>query len=314
MNARQPLAVVSLSGGKDSTATALLAIDRVGRENCRFVFADTGNEHELTYAYVNDYLPTVFGRIDTVRADFSKRMAGKRAYILAHWEEDGVPQAFVDRALAILDPTGNPFLDLCLWKGRFPSRKAQFCTQELKRAPLDAYLLDLMAVNLDVQSWRGIRRDESRNRKDAVELEETAEGYCIMQPIVHWTAQQVVDFVVSHGVELNPLYRQGMARVGCMPCINCSKDELLAISKRYPQHIDRIREWERLVCLAAKRGWTTFFCDSAEEGETSMQIFERLRIDKRVEWAETQRGGRKTDWIRQEEPAPACASLYGLCE
>ena len=30
-------------------------------------------------------------------------------------------------------------LDLCLWKGRFPSRKAQFCTEFLKeRAVFDS--------------------------------------------------------------------------------------------------------------------------------------------------------------------------------
>ena len=28
------------------------------------------------------------------------------------------------RALAVMYPSGNPFLDLCMWKGRFPSRMA----------------------------------------------------------------------------------------------------------------------------------------------------------------------------------------------
>ena len=32
-------------------------------------------------------------------------------------------------------------LDLCIWKGRFPSRKAQFCTSELKTMPLVEYLV-----------------------------------------------------------------------------------------------------------------------------------------------------------------------------
>lgn len=36
--------VVSVSGGKDSTATALVALELHGRDACRFVFADTGNE------------------------------------------------------------------------------------------------------------------------------------------------------------------------------------------------------------------------------------------------------------------------------
>jgi 3'-phosphoadenosine 5'-phosphosulfate sulfotransferase (PAPS reductase)/FAD synthetase len=307
------LAVVSVSGGKDSTATALIAMDRMGRENCRFVFADTGNEHELTIDYVNNYMPTVFGQVITLRADFTRVMAGKRAFIEKHWANHGVPAEFISRALLLLQPTGNPFLDLCIWKGRFPSRKAQFCTQELKRRPLDNYMIERLAEGYELSSWRGIRRDESQNRKMAKESEMAAEGWRIEHPIVDWTAQQTVDFVVSRGVKLNPLYSMGMGRVGCMPCINCGKDELLEISKRFPDHIDRIREWEIMVSHAAKRGWSSFFCDGAEEDETDADTFERLKIDSRVKWAQTAHGGRQVDFVKLEH-TEACSSVYGLCE
>jgi len=46
----RPQHLVSVSGGKDSTATYLLALES-GRP-FRAVFADTGNEHELTLEYV----------------------------------------------------------------------------------------------------------------------------------------------------------------------------------------------------------------------------------------------------------------------
>ena len=310
----RPLAVVSVSGGKDSTATALLAMDRMGRENCRFLFADTGNEHELTLEYVYDYMPKVFGEVTTVKADFTRQIAGKRTYVTDKWPGKGVPQTIIDRALSVLHPTGNPFLDLCTWKGRFPSRMAQFCTQELKRRPLDTYMMDRLAEGYELSSWRGIRRDESANRKDAKDSERAAEGWMIEHPIASWTAQQTVDFVVNRGVRLNPLYSLGMKRVGCMPCINAGKDELNEISKRFPEHIDRIREWESIVCLAAKLGWTTFFTDSlATEDETNEEIFQRLNIDARIQWAQTSRGGRQQDFLRLQEPQ-ACSSMYGLCE
>lgn len=332
----KPLAVVSVSGGKDSTATALIAMDRVGRENCRFVFADTGNEHELTLQYVNDYMPKVFGEVVTLKADFTRQIAGKRAYVENKWPAKGVPPEIVARALSVLHPTGNPFLDLCTWKGRFPSRKAQFCTQELKRYPLDNYMLERMAEGWELSSWRGIRRDESQNRKDAKDREMSAEGWMIEHPIAAWTAKQTVDFVLERGVLLNPLYSLGMKRVGCMPCINCGKDELLEISKRFPEHVDRIREWEAVVSMAAKRGVTTFFTDSAQESrafvegwreeirsnddgsysvwiESDADVFARLQIDRRIEWARTSFGGRQQDFVR-DEPAMACSSVYGLCE
>lgn len=46
------LHVVSVSGGKDSAATAILALETMPRESLRFAFCDTGNEHESTIEYV----------------------------------------------------------------------------------------------------------------------------------------------------------------------------------------------------------------------------------------------------------------------
>lgn len=311
---RPLLVVVSVSGGKDSTETAFRAIDAVGVERCRFVFADTGNEHELTYEYVRSYLQRVLGAtVEEVRAEFSREIANKRVYCETKWPEKGVPAEIVQRALRVLHPTGNPFLDLCLWKGRFPSRMAQFCTQHLKRIPLDNYLLERIAEGFEVESWRGIRRDESQRRRDAPSRERVAEGYTIVHPIVDLSSTEVVQAVRARGVKLNPLYSLGMRRVGCMPCINCGKDELLEISKRFPQYIAIKREWESLVSLAAKRGWTTFFTDAAKDGETPEEMVHRLRIDERVRWAQTARGGRRLDPLRLQAP-PACSSVYGLCE
>lgn len=331
--------VVSVSGGKDSTAVALLALDGC-RADVRLVFADTGHEHAETYGYVRDYLPGALGLpVEEVRADFTEQIAGKRRYVAEVWPTKGVPVADVERALSVLYPTGNPFLDLCLWKGRFPSRMAQFCTQELKRRPLEAYLLDLLGQGCEVESWRGVRRDESQNRKDAAEREKAAEGWTIVQPIAHWTAEDVVSFVLGRGVELNPLYRQGMTRVGCMPCINCRKDELAEIAVRFPAEVDRVREWERLVSAASKRGATAFFTDGIlqiptgrivdggydDDGEphgmvpemrdeTTAEIVARLNIDARIRWAKTTRGGKQYALLPLANEPSACASVYGLCE
>lgn len=308
----EPLVVVSLSGGKDSTACVLLALDN--GMPCRFVFADTGNEHELTYAYVREYLPRRLGiTIDEVRADFSAAIERKRRYVVEQWPKKGVSQEAIDRALPMLVATGVPFLDLCIMKGRFPSRMVQFCTHELKRYPLDKYLLDLLVQGHEVESWRGVRRDESTWRRSTVARERTAEGWTNVHPIVDWTAQQTVDYVRGKGVELNPLYSQGMGRVGCMPCINVGKNELAQIAQRFPEVIQRIREWEALVSEASKRGWTTFFTDCAEEDETPEALFRRLNIDARVSWARTARGGKQYDLLKSMDGA-ACSSIYGLCE
>ena len=174
-------------------------------------------------------------------------------------------------------------------------------------------MFDLMAAGRDLESWQGIRRDESQNRSDALKVESAAEGWLIRRPIVHWTADMVVRYVRRRGIKLNPLYTMGMGRVGCMPCINCNKAELAEIARRFPDHIDKIREWESLMCQAAKRGWTTFFGDKAKDIETDAEIFARLNIDARVDWAKTSRGGKQYDLLKIVPP-PICSSMYGLCE
>jgi 3'-phosphoadenosine 5'-phosphosulfate sulfotransferase (PAPS reductase)/FAD synthetase len=321
---KKVIAIVSISGGKDSLATALLAIERYGRDRVILVWADTGHEHPLTVEYVTAYLPEALGMpVHVVKADFTKQIEAKRLFIardMRQGRQNGRRIRWSNkakrRALAALRPTGNPYLDLCMWKGRFPSRRAQFCTDELKRKPLDAFI-DAMPDDVICESWRGIRRDESDVRRDAqaeyIDATKAGRVMRVVQPIVEWTAQQVIDYARDAGIKHNPLYSQGMKRVGCMPCINCGKDELLEIANRWPEEVDRVDKWEPLVAECSKRGFTSFFTDGARGDEVPSETAERLNIRKRVEWAKTSRGGLQYDLLRAI-PSAACSSLYGLCE
>jgi len=312
--------VISVSGGKDSTALLLLAIERQ-TENMSAVFADTGNEHEQTYDYVR-YIEKATGvPIRWVRADFSARIAAKKEYVLTKWEGKGVSQENIDRAAAALVPTGNPFLDLCIWKGRFPSTKAAFCSEELKRNPIINQVQNpLLEAGDDVISWQGVRRDESLNRRFLIESElkfTHANGAELWnyRPILDWTAEDAFAMHRKHGIKHNPLYEQGMGRVGCMPCINCRKDELLEISKRFPEAIDRIRQWESAVQAASKRNGATFFAAANQGKELTVEECVAVgNIDKVVEWSKTKRGGKLFDMFRMLDDGPVCSSVYGLCE
>ena len=307
--------LVSVSGGKDSTACLLLALERHPREEVRAVFADTGNEHAQTYEYI-DYLERATGvMIHRLKADFAMQIERKAEFVRTKWPLHGVSQDKVERALAVLKPTGNPYLDLCIWKGRFPSRKAQFCTEQLKTLPLTEYALELIDQHGAVESWQGVRADESLSRRDLPERDDQGGGLTIYRPIIRWTAMEVFAFIASKGIEANPLYRQGMGRVGCMPCINARKDEVLEIAKRFPAEVDRIEEWEHIVKEASKRDGTTFFA-AANHGEdlTVEESVLRGNIRSIVEWSKTSRGGTQYDFIRMDDEPLACASAYGLCE
>lgn len=260
--------IVSVSGGKDSTATYLLAMES-GRP-FRAVFADTGNEHEWTYDYVRTlHLKTGGPQVEEVRADFTVDFARKREYVLNKWPGKGVPDDVVQRAAKVLEKTsGNPYLDLCMWKGRFPSRMAQFCTEELKTMPIiDQVILPAMR-NGPVLQWLGIRADESANRAKQPRFNRHDSGSYLWRPIFAWTVSDVWAMHEKHGLKRNPLYLNGMGRVGCMPCINCNAGEFAAISSRFPEHLKRIEEWQHLVGQASKRGRSTFFkINDAHTGE-----------------------------------------------
>ena len=310
----EPWHVVSVSGGKDSLACWLVALETQPRERVEATFADTGHEHPITYEYLED-LERRIGPIRRLRADFGGEFATRRDYIREHWVAEGVPPRHVESALEVLHPTGNPFLDLCLLKGRFPSRTARFCTERLKVEPLVTHQIERQAEHGWVWSWQGVRSAESRARRYLPEWQDLGGGIGVYRPILRWSAQDVFEAGRARGIPPNPLYLQGMGRVGCMPCIHAGKDELLEIGRRFPDQVDRVREWERLVSMASKRGYSTLFHRWTHgTDKPRAQVWDEERIDRHLEWARTARGGRQYDLLRDLEPTRECASRYGLCE
>lgn len=219
------------------------------------------------------------------------------------------------RALSVLHPTGNAFLDLCIWKGRFPSRKAQFCTEELKRNIAVEYQLGLVEQGYTVVSWQGVRRDESEERKNALKFEALGGNIFIYRPIVDMTKLAVFAYCTLRGTRPNPLYSEDCDRVGCAPCINSKKKEIYAHSRRRPHHIVRIGEWERIVSMASKRGYSTFFHKvDGQAGVYASAIYSRNEVWQVVEWAKTTRGGRQFSLLAELDEPDGCSSSYGLCE
>ncbi len=306
--------ILNVSGGKDSTALLLWAMER----DIEFqpVFADTGNEHPATLDYVRD-LPRRTGcpEITWVQADFGDSFLGRRKRLPEKWRRDGVPEMRIQEALAALQPTGNPFLDLCILKGRFPSTRARFCSEELKhKAVHTEIIIPLLDDGFETVSMLGIRADESPARAGMLHLEDMGDGRWIYRPLLDWTVEEVFSIHRRHGVEPNPLYRLGCSRVGCMPCIHETKGGIRNIAKRFPEEISRIGAWEDRVKAASKRGGATFFpADKVPGPHQKDHSLPVPAIDGVVQWSMTARGGRQFDLFAMEEPA-ACSSQYGLCE
>lgn len=272
---------VSVSGGKDSTATYLWAMDKYGPGGFLAVFADTGNEHPVTVNYIkNLHLMTGGPKVHIVRADVSRYTPEIK----------------------------NPFLSLAVKKRRFPSVRARFCRQHLKEIPIQRWVAEIRGDS-GVTMLTGLRRAESRHRYLYPRRMYDRHYDCLhLRPIISWSEEQVFAFIRAHGIEPNPLYAEGLRRVGCWPCVCAGKIELSRLSDG---DVSRIREWEQKVTGGAgrKNCPSSFFpwrIDPTRPEPT---------IDDVVAWARTTRGGRQNDlFAGHPTEVPACMGDWTICE
>ncbi|QER45289.1 phosphoadenosine phosphosulfate reductase family protein [Acidithiobacillus caldus] len=325
--ARKNLHIIGLSGGKDSTATLLLALDRMPRGQIRPVFVDTGNEHAETYRYL-DFLESHLDLpIARIKPDFAQQIAEKRRFIARDRrtgrDKHGVKLRWSNRrkreALAHLHPTGNPFLDLCLLKGMFPSNRSRFCTEYLKKDVFVSYVDDLVQSGQRVVVWQGIRRAESDKRKHARKIERVGSGFYYFRPLVDWTEADVFRFLDAKGIPPNPLYRS-LGRVSCAPCIYSTKPDLRVLFASDPNLLPRLRDWEARVSACSKTGRAAFFAGKqlagARLGEVHPLVFwDRHQIDAIQHWASKPTRFNPDDWDGFDGGGgKACSSEWGLCE
>lgn len=278
--------VVGFSGGIDSQACARWVLNRYPADDVILLNSDAGgNEHPLTTEFIEWYSANVHPvvTVSAIVADMGG-MAKQRIAELGLNASDALS-----------------FDTLALLKGRFPSRRMQFCTELLKLRPTNRWIkTHLMDKGVSFVRYTGVRRQESRSRsKREVSGWDDSLGMPMMYPIVDWTKQMCFDYVNHHGEKINELYTLGFNRVGCAPCVNSGKDDVRAWSDRAPEMIDKVRKWE-------KRVGRTFFAPMVPGKDINW-------IDDVVEWSRTVRGGRQLG-LHVLQPRPACESDYGLCE
>lgn len=198
--------IVCFSGGKDSTALVLWAKENLPEFTT--VFSDTGWEHPITYAYIEEINQSLLGgKLVTLK---SEKYSGMR--------------------------------ELVTIKGLVPSSGQRFCTQELKFFPMRDYLL---TIDDHCTVYQGIRKDESASRL-TMSASCWDDGYDaqIERPLFDWTAEQCFNMMRNCGIKPNPLYLMGASRVGCFPCVLVNQRELKMLSVTRPEVRARIVELE----------------------------------------------------------------------
>lgn len=298
--------LVSFSGGKDSQAALIHTVEKYGCDKVEAVFCDTGWEHPWTYEHVAQVANQLHVKLTTLKTQ----------------KYDG-------------------FVDMSMQRKRFPSTKRRFCTSELKIKPMIDYVLSIDDSIIMVQ---GIRAKESAARaKMACECNYFAEYYervkvmrngreterwkqdyrrnevvewckshdcSVMRPVFSWSAQEIIDYILSHGQQPNPLYKRGFTRVGCYPCIMSRKQEVKLVSQD-PFGRDRLIAAEQAMKEATPRGSTFFpptyipkrFCANRSY-PTVQEVFDYVnREDAGME-----------DMFKDEADYSCMSMYHGLCE
>lgn len=65
----------------------------------------------------------------------------------------------------------------------------------------------------------GLRAEQSENRENLSILEWDSQRQLYKyNPLIHWTYQEVLDYIKEHKIQDMPIHRQGYISVGCKPC------------------------------------------------------------------------------------------------
>jgi len=201
--------IVNYSGGKDSTAVLLLALEIWGPK-IRVVHADTGNRWPETLPYIRSLQEDLGIRIEILKND-------------------------------------RLFFDLVEHKGFWPSARFRFCTFDLKAKPTHRWVLENKMR--DGVQILGLRKDESKRRaklgsfscgggKERGQVQgfscHRVKGVSDMwYPILEWKTQDVYRYIESRGVTLNPIY-DFCSRLGCPTCLFAPTLGIYQFAKRHP--------------------------------------------------------------------------------
>ena len=200
--------VLNVSGGKDSSALALLMAGRVNGledyriEDVEYVFCDTQKELPETYEYL--------ARLEAELGSEIIRLNAKAGF--DHWFK--------------------------VFDGYLPSPRNRWCTKILKLKPFEAYVSEDNVI-----SYVGLRADEDRvgyiskkpNIKTRYPLKEAGINY-----------NGVVQILEDSGLGLPTFMKWGRTNSGCTFCFFQSPYEWVKLSETYPDYFQEAMNYEQI--------------------------------------------------------------------
>ena len=213
--------LASFSGGKDSQVILDLCTRALLPSTFQVIYSDTGYElpHSLKlYEEVKEYYNEKY-------PELLFRTARNHEKVLNYWDKIGTP-----------------------------SDTHRWCCSVMKTAPLYR-MLKIEGTNKQakVLAFEGTRGEESNKRSTYERIGKGVKhnGVINARPIYFWSSTEVYLYLFLNKLPINPAYRFGKPRVGCLICPFSSEWDDMIVNKCYPNEVAPFVE--RIVSYAEAR-------------------------------------------------------------
>ena len=234
------LHVVSLSGGKDSTAMLLRMIEEGMRIDI-ILFCDTGLEFPALYRHLDKLQKEIGMPIVRISADHTFEH-----YMLNYEVREKKQESHTHhRGLG------------------WPGPMYRWCTREFKERPRQKYLRPLQE-KYQIIEYVGFAADEGYRLE-----RKNNQGERCRHPLVEWgmTEADCLQYCYDHGYDWEGLYDY-FDRVSCWCCPLQSLANLRILYEHFPELWEQLKDWDN-------RCWRTFKADFTVE-----QLAKRFDLEK----------------------------------
>jgi 3'-phosphoadenosine 5'-phosphosulfate sulfotransferase (PAPS reductase)/FAD synthetase len=209
--------IASFSGGKDSQVVLDLVSRVIPSNDFSVIYSDTGYEippsleiYEQTKKYYQTQYP-----------DMRFYLSKNHQDVLYYWDKMGSP-----------------------------SNIQRWCCSVMKTAPLYKKLKEISKKEKQphVLTFEGIRGEESPKRANYSRIGKDVKHNNVInaRPILYWNLVAIYLYLFNNNLPVNPAYKCGLTRVGCVTCPFASSWNDNICLKKYPEKLkpfdDKIRK------------------------------------------------------------------------
>lgn len=198
--------LASFSGGKDSQVVLDLCTRAIPPQDFEVIYSDTGYELPPSlsmYQDITEYYQALYPELK-----FS--VAKNHASVLSYWDKIGTP-----------------------------SDTHRWCCAVMKTAPLYRMLKTEDNKQARVLTFDGVRAEESTRRSGYNRIGKGVKHDTVInaRPILFWNTTEIFLYLFKYDLPINPAYRQGMTRVGCLICPFANEWNEQIANARYKEQV-----------------------------------------------------------------------------